>query len=135
MLKTFCSQSNPTWCILPHGLKMIWGNFQTAVNDSYFWKKWNDWLSSKTITTNLNRNHMAYPNLFYAVSTQSAYHVLYQFFFHLCATSWFSSQVTVNSVMRTLFFKLVHATMSGCFSVWMMWTGNCRDVLRSTETF
>ena len=25
--------------------------------------------------------------------------------------------------------------MSGCFSVWIMWTGNCRDVLRSTEAF
>ena len=25
--------------------------------------------------------------------------------------------------------------MSGRFSVWIMWTGNCRDVLRSAETF
>ena len=25
--------------------------------------------------------------------------------------------------------------MSGHFSVWIMWTGNCRDVLRSAETF
>ena len=26
-------------------------------------------------------------------------------------------------------------TISGCFSVWIMWTGTCRHVLRSTETF
>ena len=36
---------------------------------------------------------------------------------------------------RTLFFESHHATMSGRFSVWIMWTGNCRDVLRSAETF
>ena len=36
---------------------------------------------------------------------------------------------------RTLFFESDHATMSGRFSVWIMWTGNCSDVLRSAETF
>ena len=35
----------------------------------------------------------------------------------------------------TLFFEPDHATMSGCFSIWIMWIGNCRDVLRSVETF
>ena len=62
-----CWKPNPTWCILRHGLKKIWGNFQTAASDSYFWKKRNDWMSYKTTTTNLNRNHMAYPTLFHAV--------------------------------------------------------------------
>ena len=54
--------------LLFHGLKTIWGNFQTAASDSYFWKKRNDWVSYKTKTTNLNKNHMAYPTLFHAVS-------------------------------------------------------------------
>ena len=35
---------------------------------------------------------------------------------------------------RTLFFESDHATMSGRFFVWIMWTGNGRDVLRSAET-
>ena len=61
---------NPTWCILRRGLKTIWGNFQTAASDSYFWKKRNDWVSYKTTTTNLNRNHMTYTTLFHAVGTQ-----------------------------------------------------------------
>ena len=61
---------NPTWCISRRGLKTIWGNFKTAANDSYFWKKRNDWVSNKTTTTNLSRNHMAYPTLFHAVGTQ-----------------------------------------------------------------
>ena len=61
---------NPTWCISRRGLKTIWGNFQTAASDSYFWKKRNDWVSYKTTTTNLNRNHMAYPTLFHAVGKQ-----------------------------------------------------------------
>ena len=51
---------NPTWCISRCGLKTIWGNFQTAPSDSYFWKKRNDWVSYKTTTTNRNRNHLAY---------------------------------------------------------------------------
>ena len=67
---------NPTWCISHRGLKTIWGNFQTAASDSYFWKKWNDWVSYKTITINLNRNHMAYPTLFHAVGTQCLVAVL-----------------------------------------------------------
>ena len=70
MLKTSHFQPNPTLCILHHGLKMIWGNFQTAASDSYFWKKRNNWVSKKTTTTNLNRNYMAYPTLFHAVGTQ-----------------------------------------------------------------
>ena len=56
-------------------------------------------------------------------STQSARSVSYRFFFCSCASSRFSSQGTVNSMRNTL------------FSVWIMWTGNCRDVLRSVETF
>ena len=36
---------------------------------------------------------------------------------------------------RTLFFESDHAKMSGHFSVWIMSTENCRDVLRSAETF
>ena len=68
-------------------------------------------------------------------STQSARSVSYCFLFRLCASSQFSSQRTVNSMRRTLFFESGHATMSGHFSVWIMWTGSCRDVLRSTETF
>ena len=42
----------------------------------------------------------------------------------------FFSQGTVNSLGRTLFFESDRATMSGRFSVWLMWTGNCRVVLR-----
>ena len=68
-------------------------------------------------------------------STQSARSISYQFFFRSCASSWFSSQGTVNSMRRTVFFELDHATMSGQFSVWIIWTGNCRDVFRSAETF
>ena len=67
-------------------------------------------------------------------STQSARSVSYRFFFRLCASYRFSSQETVNS-MRTLFFESGHATMSSRFSLWIMWTGNYRDVLRSAETF
>ena len=67
-------------------------------------------------------------------SMQLAHSVLYQFFFRSCASFRFSSQETVNS-MRTLFFESDHASMSGHFSVWIMWIGNCRDVLRSAETF
>ena len=61
---------NPTWCISRRGLKTIWGNFQTAASDSCFWNKRNDWVSYKTITTNLNKNPMAYPTLFHTVGTQ-----------------------------------------------------------------
>ena len=85
MLKTFRSRPNPTWCILHRGLKTIWGNFQSAASDFYFWKKRNDWEYQKTTTTNLNRNHMAF-------STQSARSVSYRFFFRSCASSRFSSQ-------------------------------------------
>ena len=59
----------------------------------------------------------------------------YQFFLRLCASARFSSQGSDNLMRRTLFFESNHATMSGRFSVWIMWTGNCRDVLRSAETF
>ena len=68
-------------------------------------------------------------------STQLAHSVSYRFFFRSCASSRFSSQGTVNSMRRTLFFESDHATISSRFSVWMMGTGNCRDVLRSAETF
>ena len=37
---------------------------------NYFWKKRNDWVSYKTTTTNLNRNHIAYPTFFHAVGTE-----------------------------------------------------------------
>ena len=70
MLKTSRFRPNPTWCILRRGLKMIWGSFQTATSDSYFWKKRNDWVSYKTTTTNLNGNQMAYPTIFHAVGKQ-----------------------------------------------------------------
>ena len=75
---------NPTWCILRRGLKTIWGNFQTAANDSYFWKKRNDWVSYKTTTTNLNRNHMAYPTLFHAVSRSGLLSLLNCLFLNVC---------------------------------------------------
>ena len=104
---------NPTWCILRRGLKTIWGNFQTATSDSNFWKKRNDWVSYKTTTTNLNRNHMAYPTLFHAVGMQ----YLVAVFLPLVCFLRFSSQGTVNSMRRTLFFESDHATMSGH----MMW--------------
>ena len=68
-------------------------------------------------------------------STQSARSISYRFFFRSCASSGFSSQETVNSMRMTLFFESDHATMSGRFSVWIMWTGNCWDVLRSDQTF
>ena len=100
-------------------------------SDSYFWKKLNDWVSYKTMTTNLNRNHMAYPTLFHAVGTQRLVAVFLPL---VCFLPVFFPG-TVNSMRRTLFFELDHATMSSRFSVWIMWTGNCRDVLRSTETF
>ena len=67
--------------------------------------------------------------------TQSARSVSYQFFFRLCASSQFYSQGTVNCMRRTLFFESDHATISGRFPVWQVWTGNWRDVLRSAETF
>ena len=68
-------------------------------------------------------------------STQSARSVSNRFFFRSCASSRFSSQGTINSMRRSIFFESGHATMSGGFSVWIMWTGNCRDVLSSAETF
>ena len=42
-------------------------------------------------------------------STLSASSVSYQFFFRSCASSRFSSQGTVNSMRRTLFFESDHA--------------------------
>ena len=63
-------------------------------------------------------------------STQLARNVSYRFFFHSCASPRFSFLGTVNSMRRTVFFESDHTTMSGHFSVWIMWTGNCRD-----ETF
>ena len=68
-------------------------------------------------------------------SMQSACSVSNRFFFCSCASSWFSSQGTVNSMRSSLFFESDHATMSRRFSVWIMLTRNYRDVLRSTETF
>ena len=68
-------------------------------------------------------------------STQSARSVSYRLFSRSCASSWFSSQGTVNSMRRTIFCESDHATMSGHFSVCIMWTGNCRDVFRAAETF
>ena len=41
----FRFRPNPTRYILQRGWKTIWGNFQTAASDSYFWKKQNDWVS------------------------------------------------------------------------------------------
>ena len=122
---------NPTWCTSRRGLKTIWGNFQTAASDSYFWKKRNDWVSYKTTTTNLNRNHMAYLTLFHAVGTQCLVAVFLPL---VCFLPVFFPW-TFSSMRRTLFFELDHASMSGRFSVWIMWTGNCSDVLRSAETF
>ena len=115
----FCSRPNPTWCILHHSWKMIWGNFQTATECPR--KPWQP--TSIGITWHIQH-----------FSMQSACSVSYCFFFRLCASFQFSSQGTVISMRRTLFFKSDNA-MSCCFSVWIMWTGNCRDVLRSTETF
>ena len=68
-------------------------------------------------------------------STQSAHSVSYSFFCLSYASHRFSSQGTVNSMRRTLFFETDHDTMSGCFSVWIMWTGNYRCALGSAETF
>ena len=135
MLKTSRFRPNPTWCILRRGLNTIRGNFQTAASDSYFWKKRNDWLSYKTTTTNLNRNHMAYPTFFGTQSARSGTQCLVAVFLPLVCFLPVFFPGTVNSMRRTLFFQSDHATMSGCFSVWIMWTGNCRDVLRSAETF
>ena len=126
MLKTFCFWPNPTWCMLRCGLKMIYGDFQTAASDFYFWKKWKPWQpTSIGITWHIQ-----------PFSMQSACSVSYCFFFFCsCASSQFSSQGTVNSMRSTVFCESDHPTMSGRFSVWIMWTGNCRDVLRSAETF
>ena len=55
------------------------------------------------------------------------------FLFRSCTSSRFSFHGAVSS-MRTLFFESDHATMFGRFYVGIMWTGNCRDVLRSTVT-
>ena len=53
----------------------------------------------------------------------------------VCFLPVFFTGGTVNSMRRTLFLESDHVTMSGRFSAWIMWTGNCRDVLRSAETF
>ena len=66
----FSLSTKSNWCILHQGLKTIWDNFQPTASDSYFWKKQNDWVFKKTMTTNLNKNHMAYPTLFHAVGMQ-----------------------------------------------------------------
>ena len=131
MLKTFLFRPNPTWCILHHGLETIWGNFQTAASDSNFWKKRNDWVSKKITTTNLNRNHMAYPTLFHAVGTQCLAAV---FLLLVCFLPVFFPGESQFYEEDTPIW-IGPSTMSGRFSVWIMWTGNCRDVLRSAETF
>ena len=125
MLKTSRFWPNPTWCILRRGLKTIWGNFQTAASDSYFWKNRNDWVSKKTTTTNLNRDHMAYPTLFHAVIRQ-------------CLVAVFLPLVCFLLVFfpgDSQFYEEDTLLWIGRFSVWIMWIGNCRDVLRSAETF
>ena len=68
-------------------------------------------------------------------SAQSARSVSYRFFFRSCASSRFSSLGTVNSMRRIPFLESDHATMPGRFSVWIMWTGNWRDIYRSAENF
>ena len=61
-------------------------------------------------------------------STQSARSVSYQFFPLVCFLPVFFPE-------RRTVFESDHATISGHFSVWIMWTGNCRDVFISAETF
>ena len=56
---------------------------------------------------------------------QLARSVSYRFFFRSCAFSQFSSQGTVNLAMLPCLATYV----------WIMWTGNCRVVLRFTEAF
>ena len=64
-------------------------------------------------------------------SMQSARSVSYRFFFHSCASFRFS----FNSMRRTVFFESDYAIMSSRYSVWIMWTGNYRDVFRSAKSF
>ena len=68
-------------------------------------------------------------------STHSARSMSYQCFFRSRASSRFSSQETLNSMRKILFFELNYAIMSGRFSVRIIWAGYFWDVLRSTETF
>ena len=77
------------------------------------------------MTTNLNRNHIAYPTLFHAVGTQCLVSVFLQL---MCFIIVFFSR-------DSQFFESDNTTITSCFSVWITWTGNCRDILRSTETF
>ena len=108
MLKT--SRFRPTWCILHRVLKTIWGNFQTA-----------DWLQFEIPI--FERNEMSEcprkPRQPTSIgitwdiqpfSTQSECSVSCRFFFCLCTFLRFSSQGTVNSMRRTVFFESNQAT-------------------------
>ena len=56
-------------------------------------------------------------------------------FSFVCVLSLFSSQLIVNFNRRTLFLGSDHISTSGRLYVWARCTGNCKDVIRSTETF
>ena len=64
-------------------------------------------------------------------STQSTRRVLYRFSLHSCASSRFSSQGTVNSIRRILFW------IGPCYHVWPLFCLNDVNwnMLRSTGTF
>ena len=61
----------------------------------------------KTMTTNVNRIHKAYPTLFYTVGTQCLVSVFLPL---VCLLLGFFFQGTVYSMRRTLFFESDHAT-------------------------
>ena len=96
---------------------------------------WKETKLLSVIKNHDNQTSTGITRLIQPFSSQSVRCVLYLFSFHSYVSSQFSFQVTVNYVRRILFFESDHATMFGRFSIWMMWTGNCSDVLRSTKTF
>ena len=144
---------NHTGMVVPHVFHSCWKllTFDQIQLDAYravFWRRFDATFKLRPVIPIFERNEMTEcprkPRQITSIgikwhiqpfSTQSARSVSYRFFFRSCASSPFSSQGTVNSMRRTLFFESDHATTSGRFSVWIMWTGNYRDVLRSAESF
>ena len=144
---------NHTWMVVPHAFHSCWKHLafdqiQLYACCTMIWRRFEATFKLRLVIPIFERNEMTEcprkPRQPTSIgitwhiqpfSTQSARSVLYRFFFRSCASSRFSSQGIVNSIRRTVFFESDHATMSGRFPVWIMWTGNCRDVFRSAETF
>ena len=142
---------NHTGMVVPHAFHSCWKllTFDQIQLDAYcavFWRWFETTFKLQPMIPIFERNEMCPRKPWQPTSIgitwhiqpfsmQSACSVSYRFFFQSCTSSLISSQGTVNSMRRTLFFESDHATMSNRFSVWIMGTGNCRDVLRFAETF